>query len=478
MSVISLTHIDAPFTESLAEVVFHVKLMVCGIIIYLSAMNYQQACNWVLGFTDYEQLPGVAYSAANFDLRRMEELLNRLGNPHLKTRTVHIAGSKGKGSTAAMIAAVLGEAGYTTGLYTSPHLHTIRERISVSGQMVTERQFTALVERLVPEVEEVNRSGTYGCLTTFELLTTMAFIYFREKKVDYQIIEVGLGGRLDATNVVAAEVSIITSISMDHVAVLGSTIAEISREKAGIIKTGGTVICSPQRPEAMAVIEEVCQYQGAGLIKVEEEFILQQGKVNLKGQSCYMKGRNTNYRLEIPLLGKHQLENAAAAVAALEVLGINAQNITRGFLKVRWPGRLEILQTKPVLLVDGAHNPDSIKRLIESIKLYFKYKRLILIIGVSSDKDIVGIVSLLTSLADIVIIARSRHPRSADPAILVGEFARNGINARGVGSVSEAVLQALESADAEDLICATGSLFIVAEVIEYMKGLSPEVCSL
>ena len=209
-------------------------------------MDYQQAVDYLSSYTDYEVEPRLAHDAANYDLRRVEELLSRIGNPHLKARSVHIAGTNGKGSTAAMIASVLAAAGYITGLYTSPHLHTWRERIRVNGELISEEEFTAGVTRLQPEVEAVNRKATYGRLTTFELLTVLAFDHFAGKAVEFQVLEVGMGGKFDATNVIIPEVGVITSISSDHTEVLGGSLAEIAAEKAGIIKPGSIVVTSPQ----------------------------------------------------------------------------------------------------------------------------------------------------------------------------------------------------------------------------------------
>ena len=216
-------------------------------------MDYQAALKYILGFTDFERAPVVAYSAANFDLRRMEELLGRLGNPHQRARSIQVAGTKGKGSTAAMITSALGAAGHRTGFYISPHLHTFRERISIDGQKITEEEFCATVERLKPEVDEVNIRRSYGELTTFEVLTAMAFTHFGGKEANFQVLEVGLGGRLDATNVVNAEICVITSISLDHAEILGHSLAEIAGEKAGIIKPGATVVASCQQREAEEV---------------------------------------------------------------------------------------------------------------------------------------------------------------------------------------------------------------------------------
>lgn len=438
-------------------------------------MNYQAALSYILSFTDYEKLPAFLYTPANFDLRRMAELLQRVGNPHLTSPAIHVAGTKGKGSTAAMIASTLSAAGYRTGLYTSPHLHTFRERITIDGEMITEEEFSALTQRLQPEVDEVNRRHNYGELTTFEILTALAFAFFSERRVDFQVLEVGLGGRLDATNVVMPRLSVITSISLDHAAVLGDSLAEIAREKAGIIKPGALVVSAPQPGEAEGVIEEVCRHNRAGLIVVGRGVTWRKLTSNLAGQSFKVTGKAGSYQLTIPLLGGHQLENASTAVAALEALGIGADDIARGLAQVRWPGRLEILRHEPLFLVDGAHNADSARRLKEAIEEYLSFDRLILIAGASSDKDIAGIVGELAPLSSLIIVTRSRHPRALAPALLLEELERQGAKGEMAESVSSAVERALAIAKPGDLICATGSLFVAAEAREYIKGIPHDI---
>ena len=296
-------------------------------------MDYRESLHYLLSFTDFEKLPGSAYSAANFDLRRMAELLSPLGNPHLKPRTVHIAGTKGKGSTAAMIASALSSAGYRTGLYTSPHLHTFRERMVVDGHMVEEETFADIVGRVRPAVEEVNRRHQYGELTTFEILTAVAFSFFDEQGVDFQVLETGLGGRLDATNVVSPELCVITSISRDHAEVLGDTLAKIAGEKAGIIKRGARVISAPQHPEAAAAIEDACRRSDTTLVVVGRDVKWRKLAADSSGQSFEVEGTTGSYKLTIPLLGAHQLENAATAVAALEALGVASRHIAEGLVR-------------------------------------------------------------------------------------------------------------------------------------------------
>jgi dihydrofolate synthase/folylpolyglutamate synthase len=441
-------------------------------------MDYREAVSWILGLTDYERIHSALYSEADFDLRRMDELLARLGNPHIGSRSVHIAGSKGKGSTAAMIASSLSAGDYPVGLFTSPHLHSLRERISVNKHPISEAELVYLVDRLVPELEAVNAVARYGRLTTFEMLAALAFLYFREKKVDFQVVETGLGGRLDATNVLVPEVCVVTSISLDHVGILGDTISKIAAEKAGIIKSGATVVSSPQRPKAMKVIEDVCKECGADLIQIGRDVTWQKLGHDLDGQYFSVTGRLGTYDLAIPLLGEQQLQNAATAVAVLEQLDISERFISEGFREVTWPGRMEVLGHKPIIVADGAHNVDSAKKLIRSLKQYFNYKRLIMVVGISSDKDIDGMIDALAPACDKVIVTRSRHPRYAELDDLEAGFARHGLVATKCADAAGALARALKIAKKDDLICVTGSLFIVAEVIEQVKGLSGEVYSL
>jgi dihydrofolate synthase/folylpolyglutamate synthase len=374
-----------------------------------------------------------------------------------------------------MIAAGLQAAGYKTGLYTSPHLITLRERIQVDGRPVLKSELASVVAKIKPHVEAVDRDGTYGELSTFELLTAAAFVYFQQRGVDYQVLEVGLGGRLDATNVVMPEICIITSISLDHTEVLGDTLAKIAAEKAGIIKQGRTVVSSPEVEEAAAVIREICLQKNAKLISVGSDITWRKISSNLSGQSLEVKGRKGTYRVTIPLLGAHQLDNAATAVAALEALGLPPPIIEKGLANTRWPGRLQVLGRRPLLIIDGAHNRDSAKKLKESLRDYFQFDRLILIIGTSADKDLSGIVGELAPVADEVLVTRSRHPRATRPEVLVEEFARLGRKAEVVDNVAEAVAEAKKRAGRRDLICVTGSLFLIAEVIEYVRGLRPEL---
>jgi len=436
----------------------------------LTDNRYQQALDFIYSFIDYEREPGPR-TRTTFDLRRVAELLGRLDNPHLKTRPVHIAGTKGKGRVAAMIASVLTTAGYRTGLYTSPHLHFYNERIRVDEKLVSDEELVALVDIVKPAVEDVNQKATYGQLTTFEVTTALGFTHFARKGVDFQVIEVGLGGRLDATNVVQPEVCVITSISFDHTDLLGDTLAKIAAEKAGIIKQGCVVVSSSQVDEVNRVIQKACKNSKAELISVGSDVTWNNLGYQSDRQLLQVKGRLDTYDLSISLLGQYQLDNTATAVAALEVLAEKGFNISRdaittGLAKVSWEARFQIINRHPLVVVDGAHNVDSVQKLEQSIKQYFTFDRAILIVGFSSDKNLAGMVSEFASFFDEVIATRSIHPRAMDTAPIVSEFGRHGMEAAETDDISIALPLALDLAGDRDIICVTGSLFVAAGAIE------------
>jgi dihydrofolate synthase/folylpolyglutamate synthase len=437
--------------------------------------RYQQALDYIYSFIDYEKQT-LPRDKSRYDIRRIKELLTRLGNPQLKSKTVHIAGSKGKGSVAAMVASVLTASGYKTGLYTSPHLHIFNERIRVDGNLITNEELVGLVDEIKPEVEAVNVKANYGQLTTFEIITALGFIHFSKKEVDFQVIEVGLGGTLDATNVVQPDICIITSISLEHTDVLGNTLAEIASWKAGIIKPGSTVVSSPKPEEADKVIEESCINNGAELVRADRNISWQSLESDSSQQSFQVKGRLGSYKLSVPLLGQHQVENALTAVTALEILSergfhISTDSIAEGLEKVRWPGRLQIINHHPLVVVDGAHSPDSACKLRQALKNYFVFDKAILIAGFSSDKNTANIISELTPLFDKVIATHSIHPRALPTASVIAEFRKQGVEAQATEDISVALPLALTMAGENDLICVTGSLFVVAGAIEQAEFL-------
>ncbi len=443
-------------------------------------MDYKSSLGLLLGLVDFERFRGPRGSRVKFDLSRMQALLQSLDNPHLSTPTVHVAGTKGKGSTAAMVTSILARQGYTTGIFTSPHLHTFRERIGVNGVPVTEEEFSSLLESVWPHVEKVSWEGTFGSVTLFETLTAMAFLHFQRVNAHFQVMEVGLGGRLDSTNLVVPRVCAITSLSLDHTAILGETIDLIAREKAGIVKPGTPVVTAPQESAAMTEICSACRRSNAPLWKVGSDITWESESHGLWGQSFSVNGRLRRYNLWTPLLGDHQMENAAVAVGVIESLieqgwTIEETALKEGFSTVSWPCRLEVLEQDPLLLSDGAHNPHSMARLCASLTKYFQGKRPVIIFGASRGKNLGGMMAELADLNPLVIAAVSRHPRAVPTEELAREFALRGVEVSQVENVTQAVERAKAVVGDNEYILATGSLFLAAEVREVVLGLEPEI---
>jgi dihydrofolate synthase / folylpolyglutamate synthase len=445
-------------------------------------LDYHQAIDALLTLVDHERaLPLLPRQKRIYDLSRMKAFLGHLGDPHLAARTIHVAGTKGKGSTSALCDAVLYAAGYRTGFYSSPHLHSFCERIRRDTQPIAKTKFAGLVEQLWPHQEWVNEQTDLGSVSLFEFMTGMAFQCFAQEQVDFQTIEVGLGGRLDATNVVRPDVCVITAISLDHTAILGDSVDKIAAEKAGIVKPGVPVVIAPQVPEAREVILSVCQERGAYPIQIEVDITWQGGPSTIEGQSFTVQGRLGEHQLTIPLLGAYQLENAATAVAALEVLqeqghSIPEEAIAKGFSTVSWPCRLEVLSRSPLVVADGAHNAHSMASLLESLPRYLSYQRLILVTGFSRDKSVSDMVKLLAGCGPVVFATRSRHPRSVPAGNLADQFRAQGVaQVMETSTVAEAVVRALALAQPGDLVLGTGSLFVAAEVREAMLGIEPEL---
>ena len=449
----------------------------------METLTYPQALKRVMSLADFERSTHSPGHSA-FHLERMSLLMQRLDNAHLATPTVHIAGTKGKGSVSAMIASILAAQGYAVGMYSSPHLHSATERIRVNMQPIAQAQFAAVVQRIWHIVEQVGASGGYGGVTTFEALTAMAFTHFSQIQADFQVIEVGLGGRLDATNIVAPQACAITSISLDHTATLGDTIAQIAYEKAGIIKPNIPVIVAPQPADAMAVIRRIAAERAAPLLSVEDRFSWQQTGADIRTQAFRITSHQRAYALETPLLGDYQLENAAVAVALAETLAsqgvtLSPQSIAQGIRSVNWPARLQILTTpddgSPLLVVDGAHNPYSIERLAQTLPRHFAYDRLILIFGALSGHSAAGMLQALAPLSPILVATSSRHPRSAAAETIAQTAAQIGIDAAFASDdVAQATRYALAIARTNALVLGTGSLSVAAEITEEIQHIPPE----
>lgn len=456
-------------------------------------MTYVEAVQYLESFVNYEKISSFPYKKS-LKLERMRGFLALLDNPQESLHCVHIAGTKGKGSVCVFAAYILKEAGFKVGLYTSPHLVDFRERIRIlespqstlssSPQkdfegMISKREIARLVERLKPIVEKYNRSCKYGALTFFEIYTALAFLYFKQKKVDYAVLESGLGGRLDATNTVNPLVCGISPISYDHTDQLGKTIKKIAKEKAGIIKSDGrlqiaggrlAVVSAPQEKEVREVIRKRCKDADAKLYEVEKDIVWRKKRYTNGFQIFYVKGIRKNYdNLKIRLLGEYQLDNAALALGLTELLNegkITPAAVKHGLQNALWPGRLEVLSKKPTVVLDGAQNAASALALKEALKSYFRYQKLILVLGISNDKDIKGICDCLGGIADKIILTKAKNPRAADPRVIKKTIHKPVLVTY---NIKESIRQARHLATPRDLILITGSLFVAGEAREWLK---------
>ena len=449
--------------------------------------EYQAALDYLYSYVDFSLQKNFRYSPDQFDLGRMRDLAHSLGDPFQAYQIIHVAGTKGKGSVSALCASALHAAGYRVGLYTSPHLDDYAERIQVNGNPISHPAFVDLVERIKPHVAQIPR------LTTFEISTALAMLYFQEQNVDVGVLEVGLGGRLDATNIVTPCVSVITSISYDHTQILGETLAEIAAEKAGIIKDGVPVVVSPLKEEAYRVVALVAEEHHAPMICVGQDYLFAPIAHSLEGQSLYIWPREEQAQadafiktggdlewkpthLSIPLLGYHQVENAATAYAALQTirmvgLPLNETAIQTGFCQAHWPGRFEILRRHPPLVVDSAHNRDSALKLRLALDDYFKGYPVILVFGASEDKDVQGMFAELLPRATQMIAVKSYHPRAMEAESLVDLAHQFGCPARAVPEVVDGVNEAIRLAGKDSVVLVTGSIFVAAGArIAWEKG--------
>jgi dihydrofolate synthase/folylpolyglutamate synthase len=457
-------------------------------------VNYSDALAYIYGFSDFER-SGTYNRDREENLPREAALLKELGNPHHTYTNTLIAGTKGKGSTAVLIESVLRAAGLRTGLYTQPDLHTFRERMRVNGRLISEREVGELIPAIRAAVEVIEARHEFGPFITYEIGTALALLFFARQHVQHAVLEVGLGGRLDATNVTHPLVSVISSISYDHMQILGNTLAQIATEKAGIIKPHGLVVTSAQSPEALLAIATVCQQREASLIRVGS-IDTDPAQAEVDGEKLpplsyryraeprqYGQGeppRFTIYApehvyldLEIPLVGLHQIENAALALATLEQVrarGVNWDSaaLRQGFRSVHWPARIEVVGHHPTIVVDGAHNADSMQKLLQALRSNFTFKRLVVVLGTSKDKDLAGIVQEL-KVADSVILTRMNNPRSTPIEDLKAAFANYARNVQvyDVATSEQALDLALQLTDQDDLICATGSLYLAGEALRW-----------
>ncbi len=454
-----------------------------------SLEEHAAARKFLLDRIDYERMRVMPYGLAEFRLSRMRQLLARLGNPHIDLPAVHVAGTKGKGSTAAALAAVLTAAGYRTGLFTSPHLERVEERIAIDGRAGSPGQFANLLADIRPVVESMDREaarrggGRIGP-TYFEILTAAAFLLFARTKIDLAVLEVGLGGRLDATNVCTPAVSVITSISFDHTRQLGGTLAAIAGEKAGIAKRGVPLVSGVTADEPRQVIRQVCRRRRCRLLELGVHFDFEYrppahleeadaaGTMDFRWRKRRPETVVEGYRdLRLGLAGRHQAANMAVALAALGQLqqvgwNIPEEAIRRGLAALAWPARVEVAARRPAVVLDGAHNAASVAALIETLGASFSPARRLLVFAASQDKDLRGMLRLLLGQFDEVLLTRYLdNPRAVPPEELQA-IAREltGREYPVFGDPAAAWDAVRGRAAPEDLVCVTGSLFIAAEM--------------
>lgn len=437
------------------------------------AVDYQKTLDYIYSFVDYSKTRMDKFPPEAFTLDNMRAFVSALENPQDKYPTIHVAGTKGKGSVAAFCSSALHKAGYRVGLYTSPHLHDFTERIQVDGNPISQIELVNLVEEIKTTVTHIPG------LTTFEITTGLAFLHFARVGVDIAVIEVGLGGRLDATNVITPVVSVITSISLDHTYVLGDSLTEIAGEKSGIIKLGVPVVASQQTDEAMTEIKRNATTKNVPLIQVGIDYTYHPISTDHSGQTLKIrKNRGGNSALQenigssqvtvsIPLLGDHQMKNAVTAYAALQIVNqysmpVDGSAIQKGFSEVKWPARFEILQKKPAVIIDAAHNRDSIKNLARTVSTYYPDLGVVLVFGASEDKDIRSMLAELMPIVTKIYATKSFHPRAMDPeliATVAQDFKKPVVIYDDVGGATH---DALEMLNDEEVLLITGSVFIAA----------------
>jgi dihydrofolate synthase/folylpolyglutamate synthase len=436
-------------------------------------LTYDQSIEYLESFINYEKI-AAPYDPRKWKLERMHRLLSAVGDPHHGLRFIHVAGTKGKGSTAAMMASILRAADFKVGLYTSPHLISFRERIRINGEMISEDQVCDLVTQIKPYVDELKKhEDQFGILSFFDVYTTLGILFFWIEKVDFAVLEVGMGGRLDATNVVQPLVSVITQISYDHTMSLGNNIESIAAEKAGIIKDNGYVVTSPQVPEALEIVRNTCVEKKARLFEVGVDIHCRKDDGSFSVSGIFGEYGN----LRVPLIGDHQLINAATAVGALELLRfhdftVTAENMRAGFEKVKWPARVEVISQNPTIVMDVAHNEASAKALRDTIESNFNYEKLILVMGISQHKDIKGIGRQICSIADQVILTKVNNPRALEPEDMKAELGDICEDPMITQDVASALEEARSIADPTDLICIMGSVYLAGEAMQAL-GESP-----
>ena len=415
-------------------------------------MTYNEALQYI---------HSICWKGSKLGLDRTRELLGKLGNPEKQLKFIHIAGTNGKGSCAAMLSSILEEAGYHTGLYTSPFINRFNERMQIDHQCIPDDELAELTEYIRPFADGMEDSPT-----EFELITALAMVYFARHKCDIVVLEVGMGGELDSTNIIdVPEAAVIMAMGLDHVKELGPTMADIARAKAGIIKEGGDVVIYGGNPEADPVFEEVCAQRSAKLHKADFSAIVP-GPFGLDGQSfSYGAWKD----LQIPLVGVYQMRNAAVVLETVQVLRgkgwhISDAAVASGLKNTRWPARFEVLRRDPVFIGDGGHNPHGIRATAESLQRLFPGKKFTFVTGVMADKDVESILGLIVPLADQFFTVRPDNPRAMSAEELADRIRAMGAKATPCESVAAGVARAVEAEGKDGVACALGSLYMSGDV--------------
>ncbi len=430
----------------------------------VKVMNYNEVVNLIETTMKFGCRPG---------LDRTAKLLDLLGDPHKKLKLIHVAGTNGKGSTTAMIANVLTNAGYSTGMYISPHLYRNTERMTIDGREITPEDFVSYALEVMDMVRLMGEKGLEEP-TQFEMYTAMALLYFERSKVDFAVIEVGLGGRYDATNVIDPLLSVITSISYDHMDILGDTIEKIAYEKAGIIKEGSTVVMYPQLfPEAASVIEDICTQKAARLIKAEESSLTLKS-YDENGQLVDFRYREYDIKgMKLPLIGDHQVKNAAVALTAIAELNetgyrVSPEAVKGGIETVKWPCRLSIASHEPLILIDGAHNEDGINSLEAALRKYFSSRKIIFVVGMLKDKDYGYAIRRLMPLAHKAVATEPASERALPAAVLAEAIKPYCSDVSPEPDIIKAIEKAKELYDKDSMLCICGSLYLAGSAYEYV----------
>lgn len=438
--------------------------------------NYKAALSFLFSNTNYESAKRLRYNEDTFSLERMNRLLDLVGNPHKKIASVHIAGTKGKGSTCTMLATMLHANGYKVGLYTSPHVLNLRERICVNSSMISEAAMVRHVRKIAPVVQKMVDDPP----TFFEILTAIAFLHFVSEKIHIAVIETGLGGRLDSTNVLTPEAVGITSLSIDHQRQLGTTISQIAKEKAGIFKAGVPAVSVLQDVEAMKVLRREANLVGAPLRftgkDIDFSYRFESSRsLGPHNRVCLSTPTTRFEHLPVPLLGEHQAINCGLALSLLDCLKARGYKIdeaksVEGLAQTKLTGRMELICDNPRILIDGAHNAASIRALIQAIGQHIPYDSMIVIFGCCEDKDITGMLQQLQFGADKVIFTRVNSPRGMHPEDLAQEYTELcGKMCQVAPNLKEALRIAQPAFTTGDLICVTGSFFLVGQAKEMFE---------